>query len=362
MSKTAKPEDLSADNPNHIKRKSPFWAIFSVLMMLIAIIALAASAYCYYLIQQQKNRLAEQTNQQFSTLTKGVAKVKQNLNTLSSSHERLQAKLGNYNTMTGQSLDALKKAQLSLQTELAAYKNAPRIGVGEDLLTLHFLNAKLSLQLAEQSIRLSRPAAQIQQSLNLARNNLLPIGDTAKPLLEQLQRLSMGIADLPNVDTLSLLKAINQLDKQLATLQFNLPVKGKVIPAKITHATTWQDYLQQSWHALKQFLIINHDSRVDQQLISRASRLSALQSTRLDLALARWGVVEGNTARFKEGMLQADAKVSTIFQNTAASRQWLAQSKLIATKPAGYPTTKLTVKMNQLYNMLTTLQSETHKH
>jgi len=363
MNATTKATTPTALKDTKSRRHGPFWAICSTLIFLTALLALVASGYCYYLIHQQRLHLAAFSKKRFTQIEMRVNQMKKTIGTLNDAHQRLQSTLTNENTMNTKSLTQLSTIQEKLQSKLSAYENSPHINLNQDIFTLHILNAKLSLQLAEQSMRLNQPNRQIQHSLNLVRENLLPLGNMASPILTKLQQIAMSVSDLPTVDTDSLLTAINAQDKQLKTLKFKLPVGAQDVQVQTETKTKtkrhWQDYLKESWQTLKKFLVISPHSNVDKKLMTRASRLSALQAARLDLALARWGVVEGNAVRFKKGILLAKTKVLSTFQNNLQRRQWLTKIKLISAKSVGYPEVKLTAQMQQLRQMLTSLEQQT---
>lgn len=362
MTATKKTDTPPPVTPKVATKKPLTRPMLTAFFLLIALIALGASGYCYFLITQQRQQLALSTKTQFADITQRVQHVTDTLNALNQSNNTLKKTLSTHQSNTAQSLETLQESQKSLQARFMAYQQSPRVNVGQDLLTLHFLNAMLSLQLAEQSIRLNRPAPQIQQSLALARRNILPLGDMARPFLNQLQDFSMGFSDLPSINTLSLIKAINTLDQQLETLAFRLPVDAQKADASKEKSLSWQATMQQSWQTLKQFLVINHDSNVDHRLITHANRLSALQSIRMDLALAKWGVIEGNAAAFQQGLAMAKAKTTDTFQGNDAREQWLTLSERIAVKPVGYPIDTLSLTLDKLYKMLATLQSQATKH
>ncbi|MDF2529353.1 MAG: HemX, putative uroporphyrinogen-III C-methyltransferase [Gammaproteobacteria bacterium] len=305
------------------------------LSLLIAFAAFALSTYPFYQSYFHEKAPISQDN------ANAISQLQQ-------SNQLLQAQV----QQTQQTIAALQTAQQSMMALLQS-THGPQV-------TLHRLNfesARVTVQLAYALLSQRQDPVNISQQLDMAEDSLSLAGPSAQNILKQVQNLDTLVAGLPKLDPNTAIQQLDQLQQQLATLQFVSAVAAPS-PEQISDNTPsqtalsgWKTGLQQSWQQLKSFLIIRSNNQIGPDLVANTSRFDAVRTLQLSIAEAKWDVVTGNP-QYLNDLDQLQSQVQSFTTNNAAQQTWLNQLQALRAIPAVYPADKLQALTNSFQKVL----------
>jgi uroporphyrin-3 C-methyltransferase len=323
------------------KNKSPKHSFFCapVFTIALATIALLLAAYATYMTHHSHQLRTQQTNAAIDSLKKQQSADNESINTLEETVSQSQTSL------QGQVQELDKKLQTAVQQ--SPYQK-------QDWL---LLKARYYLELAQINAHWSNEQqatiALLQQADALlatdSDHQLFPVRQAIAQEISQLQAL-------PKLDLPGLLSQLDAAQNALANLSLKQPLNksagNNATETSNTDSSPWQERLKNSMGVLQKLVIIRHNDKDIQPLLSPLHQMLLRDSIQLNLQEAQWALMQNSPKVYQLALARALQEIKRSFdENSAATQtlikqlQSLQQEKLI---PANVSLEKSLPLLNQL--------------
>jgi hypothetical protein len=313
-------------NPIEKPRKKRAWLSFLfILVIVILSFYFALNIYQAKLDKQNKDLM-----QAVIALQNDNQTLHQQLNTQQANLQAMQAAQENtINTLQASTLPMLSVHRMNLQ---AAYMN---------------------IQLGYWMFQHQEPTTLISKQLDLAKQNLKYAGASGQSLVASLDDLNDKLNSLPRVDINQVLTQMVALQASFANLNFK-PVAvintNSNQTAQAPGHLNWRQSLAYSLVQLKSQLIIQTNDQVGNELVSQASRVDAIRTLNLDLAVAKWYAITNNP-NYTESLNQLVLDIQQYTAQNSAQTNSLNQALALQNLPISYSSNQLQ-DMNAGFNHL----------
>lgn len=326
MTSTPKSNTKSASN-EPVKQKSSkrIWrccgiVVFVLIALVIAIGALVISLENYHYMDQQRAQ-SSQFEQKLGHYQQQLAHIQTKLS---------QAQV-DINKLLSKHLTHQHASQEALQPH-------PHRHVLSSVNILYVTSANIHVNLALTMLLDRQPVKNIILLLDQAKRDLAPLGQQATTITTLIAQTSQQISLLPTLSPNVIDKSIQQLSSSLSELTL-APIHSSVkhISSQTMPADKdWRAYANQSWHWLKQFLVIRYDKRLSQHLIYQSDRVHFMQLMQVYLQQAVWASWQGHQQQYQQVLAVVAHDISQFTQRDSAQRAWLAQLTVLSKKTVAY--------------------------
>ncbi len=334
-----------AKQPSDKRQKKRLWRcsgliLLAVIALIISIGALMISLKSYHHINQQ--RLDDQQIQQKLT------DYNQQLNNTTVALSQMQRQ------MTGLLRKHTAKPHIRAQ---AVQASKPHAHVEPSINVLYVMSAKINVNLALNMLVSRQPVRNIVLLLDQAKRDLAPLGQQATTITTLIAQTSQQISMLPTLSPNRIAQDIQQLSSSLPTLTLS-PIVMPSHPAVSARSSVdkdWRAYANQSWHWLKQFLVIRHDDHLSQHLIYQSDRMHFVQLMQVYLQQAIWANWQGHQKPYQRALAMVGYDVRHFTQANAAQNAWLKKLAVLSKKSVAYASVNQQAALIQIGHSLQVL-------
>ncbi len=305
-------------------KRSPLLGLFAGLALLVAVAALAASAYVGY-----RTRPLFEINKSVASLQQTTRKQQQSIGHLRTTLANVTSRLAaahkhNADAATARRKNRQNLANLDARITALAARTSQSIAklhqkVGEPRAGAHFADAAYLLRVARHQARIRRDPAAMKAAL---------VG--AREAIEKLDRPAAKAVGSRIGDALSALRALPQKQatataRQLAALAARVPSLPIAAPGGATStkpseprpqpAHWWQRIGPGLAHAFSTLVTIRHPDHDIRPLLAPDQRWFLYRNLTLELDAARIAALEHNAAGFRAAIQRARQWLGRYFDN-----------------------------------------------
>ncbi len=289
-SKTPKQKPIQALSVNDKARAFSLPLVIALFALIISILAVAESAYYW----SQTHVYREQFDNRITAL-EGTSSVSQD-------------QLQNLQQETQQSEQQLKSQQTVLsQTQKGLHQALALTNANMTYWTL--MEASHLVRLANINLLYDQDIKGSIVLLTNAQQRLANLNDPAYVKLEQMLADNiMQLKAVPKTNTTDIVSRIDALSKEVETLPLNIKnVANEETTATKKQTTTDKSLrtrLKQTWLDLKDLIVIRHQTKPVEPLITPDQQLNLVRSIQLQLSQAQWAVLRGNEKLYQMSLQQ----------------------------------------------------------
>ena len=323
----ATPSKMRATNTTEQKNKLSKTA---VVALLIALLAIAASAGHYYWNEQQKAQFSQQLSDEFQQqLQLSQAKVSQQLlQQKQQNNSQLKTIEASVQRNTESNIKQLQQQLAQLEQQMASLSQSQP----SDWL-LH--EAEYLIRVASRSLWLEKDTTAAIGLLHDAERRIQELNDPQFLSLRQtIQQDIASLQLLPKLKTdevMLKLMALAHQSKQLPLAMVNIPTSSEQkSDLELTeNASDWRENLAKSWRKFTaDFITVSRRTGNVEPLMSPTFQQNLRENLNLKLQTAIWAASKGNTEIYRQSLTDINAWLNDYFDMAETSNQHFAEALL----------------------------------
>ncbi|WP_085300140.1 uroporphyrinogen-III C-methyltransferase [Cognaticolwellia mytili] len=330
VKKTSAATSPKARDNNAIEQKNKL-SKTAVVALLIALLAIAASAGHYYWNEQQKAQFSQQLSDEFQQqLQLNRTKVSQQLlQQKKQNNSQLKTIEANVQRNTESNIKQLQQQLAQLEQQMANLSQSQP----SDWL-LH--EAEYLIRVASRSLWLEKDTTAAIGLLRDAERRIQELND--QQFLSLRQTIQQDIASLQllpklNTDEVMLkLMALAHQSKQLPLAMVNIPSSSEQkSDLELTENTSdWRENLAKSWRKFTaDFITVSRRTGNVEPLMSPTFQQNLRENLNLKLQTAIWAASKGNTEIYRQSLTDINAWLNDYFDMAEISNQHFAEALLV---------------------------------